>query len=132
MLLSLRRSQEEGWKLGFKAVRGAYMVQERKRAKELGYDCPINDTIEHTHTTYDNVVESAIRANAQGTGTEVMVASHNEDSIVATVKLMAELGIDKANGGVYFGQLLGMRDSVSFGLGGAGYNVFKLVLNGYA
>ena len=125
MLLSLRRSQEEGWKLGFKAVRGAYMVQESKRAREIGYDCPINDTIEHTHVTYDSVVESALRANSKGTGTEVMIASHNEDSIVAAVRLIGELGIDKASGGVYFGQLLGMRDSVSFGLGAAGYNVFK-------
>ena len=93
----------------------------------MGYDSPINDTIEHTHVTYDNVVESALRANANGTGTEVMIASHNEDSIVVALELMNKLGIQKESGGVYFGQLLGMRDSVSFGLGAAGYNVFKWV-----
>ena len=60
-------------------------------------------------------------------GAEVMVATHNQGSIEATVRLMGEMGIEPPRGaGVFFGQLLGMADHLTFTLGRAGYRVRPL------
>lgn len=57
-------------------------------------------------------------------GAEVMVATHNQGSIEHTVRLMAEMGIQPPDAsGVFFGQLLGMADQLSFTLGRGGYRV---------
>lgn len=58
---------------------------------------------------------------------EVLVASHNESTVKYVTRLMDELSIPRAGGGVYFGQLLGMCDHVSFSLGHCGYSVYKYV-----
>lgn len=107
-----------------KLVRGAYMVQERKRARDKGYVDPIHDTIEDTHANYDAQVSKLLRNNNLAS---FMVASHNEKSVVNTVQQMQDIGISRATGGVYFGQLLGMCDHVSYTLGANAYKVFKYV-----
>jgi proline dehydrogenase len=56
-----------------------------------------------------------------------MVASHNQTSIERTVAGMAQRGLSPGGSGVYFGQLLGMSDNLSFTLGHAGYEVYKYV-----
>lgn len=56
-----------------------------------------------------------------------MVASHNQGSIERSVAGMAQRGLSPAGSGVYFGQLLGMSDNLSFTLGHAGYEVYKYV-----
>lgn len=50
-----------------------------------------------------------------------MVATHNRASIEHCIELMNSLGVPKQGGGVYFGQLLGMSDFLSFPLGAAGF-----------
>lgn len=57
----------------------------------------------------------------------IMVASHNRRSIETTTALMNELDVPRAGGNVYFGQLLGMSDRLSFPLGRAGYEVYKYI-----
>ena len=49
----LRRADAEGWKFGAKTVRGAYMVVERARAAERGYESPIWDSLQETHNNYN-------------------------------------------------------------------------------
>ena len=56
-----------------------------------------------------------------------MIASHNETSILSVVQRMHDLGIPRSGGGVAFGQLLGMCDHVTYGLGARGYDAFKYV-----
>jgi proline dehydrogenase len=63
-------------------------------------------------------------------GAEVMIASHNQSSVERAVALMHERGLDHREVGVYFGQLLGMADPLSFVLGASGYRV--RALNGSA
>jgi len=58
---------------------------------------------------------------------QFLFATHNEDSVRYAVDKMDALGIPRSGGGVYFGQLLGMCDPVSFALGAAGYEVFKYI-----
>lgn len=119
----LERSRREDFWFAGKLVRGAYMVQERARALDMGYEDPILPNIQATHANYDACVESVLDAIDRA---NVMIASHNESSIVSTVQSMASRGIPK-DGGVYFGQLLGMSDHITYTLGGAGYNAYKYV-----
>jgi proline dehydrogenase len=122
--IDLERARREKFRFACKLVRGAYMVQERKRAKDMGYLDPIHESIEHTHANYDAQVTKLLQNN---TLASFMVASHNEGSVEKTVENLAELGIDRATGGVFFGQLLGMCDHVSYTLGAEQFKVFKYV-----
>ncbi|TDH74439.1 hypothetical protein CCR75_006351 [Bremia lactucae] len=122
--IDLERARREKFRFAAKLVRGAYMVQERKRAREMGYADPIHDTIEETHETYDGQVAKLLQHNQLAS---FMVATHNEKSVVKTVQEMQDAGICRTTGGVYFGQLLGMCDHVSYTLGANAYKVFKYV-----
>lgn len=122
--IDLERARRENFRFACKLVRGAYMVQERKRAIDLNYPDPIHNSMEDTHNNYNAQVAKLLNNNAISS---FMVASHNEDSVKETVKLMDKLNIDRRTGGVYFGQLLGMCDHISYTLGGEKYRVFKYV-----
>ncbi|KAF4039124.1 Proline dehydrogenase [Phytophthora infestans] len=122
--IDLERARREKFRFAAKLVRGAYMVQERKRARDKGYADPIHDSIEDTHTNYNAQVTKLLHNNNLAS---FMVASHNEQSVVNTVQQMQDIGISRATGGVYFGQLLGMCDHVSYTLGANAYKVFKYV-----
>ncbi|KAM3939519.1 proline dehydrogenase 1, mitochondrial isoform 2-T2 [Leptodactylus fuscus] len=120
-------SRREGWHFGAKLVRGAYMQQERSRAEEVGYEDPINPTYEKTNEMYHRCLDYVLEEIRHNRKANVMVASHNEDTIKFTLKRMNELGIYPEDKKVYFGQLLGMCDQISFPLGQAGYPVYKYV-----
>lgn len=124
--MDVKRSERYSFHLGAKLVRGAYMEHERERSKKLKYPCPIHDTAEDTHQCYDDVVEYLLRYRWQhGSGTEIMVATHNQESIGKAIALMKQFGLEPEDSSVYFAQLFGMRDNISFPLGSNGYNVFK-------
>lgn len=120
-------SRREGWHFGAKLVRGAYMQQERDRAAEVGYEDPINPTYEKTNEMYHRCLDYVLEEIRHNRKANVMVASHNEDTVKFTLKRMNELGIYPEENKVYFGQLLGMCDQISFPLGQAGYPVYKYV-----
>lgn len=115
-----------GFHFGAKIVRGAYMAQERNRAADMGYDDPIHDTYEDTCAMYDDVVYTVLQ-KVRSTPAEVMVASHNEESIQFVIQRMKEFGIAQDSGKVSFGQLYGMCDQVSYLLGQQGFSVYKSV-----
>jgi len=117
------RSQREGFKFAAKVVRGAYMFQERDRAAELGYKDPIQPSLAQTHSNYNAIVRKLI-AEVPTSKCRLMIASHNEKSIKSTVEQMGELGITE---NVYFGQLLGMCDHVTYALGRNNFKVNKYV-----
>jgi proline dehydrogenase len=102
------------------------MVHERERAKKLGYDSPIHDTAQDTHRCYNEVVELLLRHRMQhGPGVEMMIATHNKESIEKAVSLMNEIGLYPNDATVHFAQLYGMSDNLTFTLGNSGYNAFK-------
>ena len=124
----IERSEREGWHFACKLVRGAYMVLERDRADEQGYESPIHDTIENTHACYNGAMRMVLGRDAVREGrskANMLVASHNQGSIELALKLMSESGISRSTGGVYFGQLLGMADHLTFSLGNSGYLAYK-------
>uniref|UniRef100_A0A6Q2Y442 Proline dehydrogenase n=1 Tax=Esox lucius TaxID=8010 RepID=A0A6Q2Y442_ESOLU len=120
-------SRREGWYFGAKLVRGAYMYQERSRAKEIGYEDPINPDYEATNRMYHKCLEFVLEEINQNRKANVMVASHNEDTVKFTLEKMNEMGLCPTENKVYFGQLLGMCDQISFPLGQAGFPVYKYV-----
>lgn len=116
------RAKAEGFHIGMKVVRGAYMEKENKRAAELGYPSPICISKEATDINYND----AIHYMAEHIDTMAIFAgTHNEDSSYKLMKLMAKAGIAKEDKRVWFGQLYGMSDNISFNLAANGYNVAK-------
>lgn len=130
LMLDMERANHEGFRFGAKLVRGAYMHLERQRADDRGYPSPILDTIEETHENYNRCVDEVIK-RVRTEGAEVMVATHNQASIEHAVATMARLGMDPHGSGVYFGQLLGMADHLSYTLGGHNYNAFIRAVRPY-
>uniref|UniRef100_A0A4X2LS93 Proline dehydrogenase n=1 Tax=Vombatus ursinus TaxID=29139 RepID=A0A4X2LS93_VOMUR len=125
--LDVELARREGWCFGAKLVRGAYMTQERERAAEVGYEDPINPTYKATNEMYHRCLSHILEEIKLNSRASVMVASHNEDSVRFTIQRMEELGLHPAEKKVYFGQLLGMCDQISFPLGQAGFPVYKYV-----
>ncbi|KAL0625890.1 Proline dehydrogenase 1, mitochondrial [Plecturocebus cupreus] len=125
--LDMELARREGWCFGAKLVRGAYMAQERARAAEIGCEDPINPTYEATNAMYHRCLDYVLEELKHNAKAEVMVATHNEDSVHFTLRRMEELCLHPTDHQVYFGQLLGMCDQISFPLGQAGYPAYKYV-----
>lgn len=121
---SFERAQAEGYHLGAKLVRGAYMEKERERAMAKGYPSPIQPTKEKTDEDYDSALRFCIEHIDK---MAVCAGTHNEASSGLLVKLLKEKGIQTNDTRVYFSQLLGMSDHISFNLSLNGYNVSKYV-----
>ena len=110
--------------LGFKLVRGAYMEKERARAIEFGYQDPIQPNKESTDRDYNEALKCCIENSDK---VSICAGTHNENSSMLGVQIMAENGLDKTDTRVYFSQLLGMSDHISFNLSHSKYNVAKYV-----
>ncbi|MBV1861964.1 MAG: proline dehydrogenase family protein [Nannocystaceae bacterium] len=117
-------ARDTAFLLGAKLVRGAYMEKERDRAEEKGYPSPIQPDKASTDRDFD----AALALCAQHIEhMAVCVGTHNERSSAKMTELMAEHGIEKSDPRVYFAQLLGMSEHISFNLAAHGYNVAKYV-----
>lgn len=117
-------SIEKGYLLGAKLVRGAYMEKERERAEEKKYKSPIQPTKEASDRDYND----ALRFCAERIENVGLVSgSHNEKSNILLTELISKFGIKANDDRVYFAQLYGMSDNISYNLANAGYNVVKYV-----
>lgn len=120
----IERCRRSGVLFGAKLVRGAYLVAEKQRAIEKGLPSPIHNSLQDTHDSYhknlDYMLERHTRCN-------VMIASHNQTSVERAIELMQTYGIKPEDEKVYFGQLLGMADHLTFTLGAHGYKAYKYV-----
>jgi len=126
--MDVERSERFSYHFGAKLVRGAYMESEKASAAMLHYPSPIHETVEDTHMCYNDSVEFLMRKSVESNREiEVMCATHNENSIQLAIQLMGELGIAKDSHSVYFGQLFGMSDNLTFNLGKHGYRTYKYV-----
>jgi proline dehydrogenase len=117
-------AQHEGFILAAKLVRGAYLEKERKRAAKLGYPSPIQPDKRSTDNDYHEALRFCISHIDQ---LALVVGTHNEQSCTLMVELMIEKGIAPGHPRVYFSQLLGMSDHLSFNLAMAGFNNVKYV-----
>ena len=128
MLENLKVASEMGRKRGYyvgaKLVRGAYMEKERERAEEKGYQDPIMPDKESTDRQYDDALRYCVE-NIDNI--ELCSGSHNENSNYLLTELILKHNLAKDDKRIYFAQLFGMSDHISFNLANAGYNVVKYV-----
>jgi len=113
---------EGNYFLGAKFVRGAYMEKERLRASKLGYPSPIQPDKEHTDHDYNAALKFCIDNIDR---ISIFNGTHNENSSQYLANLMEEKGLSKNDPRIWFSQLFGMSDHISFNLAHAGYNVAK-------
>ncbi|MEO1255443.1 MAG: proline dehydrogenase family protein, partial [Bacteroidota bacterium] len=118
------QAEHDGYHLGVKLVRGAYMEKERDRAEEMGYESPIHTTKEGVDKDYDEALRYCMQ-NISHIG--ICAGTHNEHSSNLLAQLMSEQGIENNDNRIFFAQLLGMSDNISFKLANMGYNVAKYV-----
>ena len=128
MLARLKKAKEaasqKGYLLGAKLVRGAYMEKEAERAEKYGYPSPIQPSKAATDKDYNAGVEFCIENKDI---VFLMSGSHNENSNYLVAELMNKYGVDPKSDKVFFAQLYGMSDNISFNLAKAGYRVVKYV-----
>tara|TARA_B100001287_G_scaffold275587_1_gene283640 strand:+ start:8902 stop:10068 length:1167 start_codon:yes stop_codon:yes gene_type:complete len=110
--------------LGLKLVRGAYMEKEREVAKLLNYPDPIHKTKKDTDNSYNSALKYCLQHLSF---LSICAGSHNELSSILLCDLMKEHNISNNDKRIYFAQLLGMSDHISFNLAKNGYNVAKYV-----
>ena len=115
---------EEKFFVGLKLVRGAYHEQEIERAKEKGYNCPVHTIKENTDIDYNKALTLCIE-NIDFVS--VCAGTHNEESSALLVELLNKHNISKDDKRVYFSQLLGMSDHISYNAAKEGFNVVKYV-----
>ena len=117
-------SLSNNYKFGVKLVRGAYMEKERSRAKEFNYSSPIHVSKKETDNEFDSSVEYCINKIDH---ISILIGSHNEKSCIKLMKLLNSKKLSKNDKRVWFSQLYGMSDNISFTLANLGYNVIKLI-----
>ncbi len=110
--------------LGYKLVRGAYMEKENDRAEDKGYISPICESKAATDINFNNGL-LYILDNLDCMS--LFAGTHNEESSYLLMQLMSEKGITNSDKRIWFGQLYGMSDHISFNLADKGYNVAKYI-----
>lgn len=118
------KAKKEGYFLGAKLVRGAYMEKERERAEKMNYPSPIHPDKSSTDKAYNDALQFCVE-NIDNIS--ICAGTHNEYSSQFLADLMEKNGIQKNDKRIYFSQLLGMSDHISFNLAREGYNVVKYV-----
>ncbi|CDF79171.1 carbapenem antibiotics biosynthesis protein carD [Formosa agariphila KMM 3901] len=117
-------AKTEGFFLGYKLVRGAYMEKENERAEKKGYASPICESKAATDSNFNAGVSYMLDHLDD---MSIFNGTHNEYSSYFLMDLMKEKGIENSDKRVWFGQLYGMSDHISFNLSNLGYNVAKYV-----
>ena len=117
-----KKSIENNFQIGIKLVRGAYIEKENRRAKKYSYKSPI---CESKHATDTNFNEGANFILSNLDNFSLFCGSHNEKSIYNILDIMRESKMQNNNPKIWFGQLYGMSDNISFNLAEEGYNVIK-------
>jgi len=117
-----QRAKTQGFHVGMKLVRGAYMEKEIKRAQEKGYKNPICENKTATDSNFDQAVFYMLEHIKE---MAVFSGTHNEKSTYKLMQLIKEKGLDPNDKRIWSGQLYGMSDHISFNLAHYGYNVAK-------
>lgn len=119
-----KRAVEGGFVFGVKLVRGAYMEKERERAAQMGYPSPIQPDKAASDRDYDLAVDFCLE-NLDVIS--LFAGTHNADSSYALCEKMQKMGLENNDSRIYFSQLLGMSDQITFNLAAHGYNIAKYV-----
>lgn len=116
------QSIEEQFFVGIKIVRGAYIEKERERAARMGYEDPIQGNKEATDRDFNAAIEFCLN---HADRIALCCGTHNEESSQLLVETMKKHQMANDDPRIYFSQLLGMSDHISFNLSKENYNVAK-------
>ncbi|MEC8831955.1 MAG: proline dehydrogenase family protein, partial [Bacteroidota bacterium] len=115
---------DEGFKIGAKVVRGAYMEKENERAEDKGYESPICKNKSHTDENFNASLDFMMEHLEHFI---IFSGTHNEQSSFRLIDLMEKYGLATNDQRVWFGQLFGMSDHITYNLAAEGYNAVKYV-----
>jgi proline dehydrogenase len=119
-----RTAHSDGYILAVKLVRGAYMEKERERADEMGYESPVHPDKKGTDRDYNAALEYCIDHLSD---VAFVAGTHNERSTHLLAQMMHQRGLSHDHPQIFFSQLYGMGDNLSYILAKSGYNVSKYV-----
>ena len=114
----------DGVIFGLKLVRGAYMEKERNLAVSMNIESPICDTKNETDKNFNSGLDFVFNNFER---ISFICASHNEDSILKVISMMELKNLKSNDSSVWFGQLYGMSDNISFNLASKNFNTFKIL-----
>ena len=117
-----QRAKERGYKIGMKLVRGAYMEKERERAEDMNYEDPICSDKKSTDQNFNRVLTYMFEHLED---MAIFNGTHNEESSYLMMDLIEKSEHSKKDPRLWFGQLFGMSDNISFNLADQGFNVAK-------
>lgn len=120
----VEQAAQAGYFVGAKLVRGAYMEKETRVAQQRGYQNPINPSKQATDELYDEALRYSVQHLDR---LAICAGTHNEASSQLLTELLAEAGLAPGDERVWFAQLYGMSDNLSYNLAHAGYNTAKYV-----
>ncbi len=121
---NLELAKKEKFYLGVKLVRGAYMEKERKRAIVHNYTSPIHNSKDNTDEEFNKSLMFCVKNINK---VSLWVGSHNENSCLKLMEMMKDNNISKDDQRIWFSQLYGMSDNISYTLSSLKYNVVKLI-----
>ena len=116
------RAKSNGFFIGMKLVRGAYMEKENARAENQGYPTPICVSKQATDDNYNTAVDYMMKHIDH---MAIFAGTHNEESSYKLMEMQQANGIAKDDKRIWYGQLYGMSDNISYNLASHGYNVAK-------
>lgn len=114
----------ENFKVGLKVVRGAYMEKENERAKEQGYKSPICRSKQVTDENFDEAISYMMNHLDK---MSIFAGTHNEESCLKLISQMKDKDLNASHANIWFGQLYGMSDHITYNLTAEGYNAAKYV-----
>src|SRR5574343_615724 len=120
----IENAKETNTKLGVKLVRGAYVEKEREYAKLKGIESPVFENKEYTDKAFNEAVEICLIEHEI---VNTCLATHNQLSVEKAIDLIQKLKIEDHYNKVYFSQLFGMSDNLTFNLAQGKYNASKYV-----
>ena len=109
---------------GLKLVRGAYMEKERNLASSMNIESPICESKQDTDNNFNSGLDFVFKNLKR---ISFVCASHNEDSIFKVMEMMKTYKLNTNDNNIWFGQLYGMSDNISFNLASNNYNTFKIL-----
>ena len=120
----IKQAKEKKFKIGLKIVRGAYHEKEIQRSKTKNYKCPVHIKKSQTDLDYNKAIEICLENISI---ISICAGTHNENSTLHLVNLMSRFNIKNTDHRIYFSQLLGMSDHISYNLSKEGFNTSKYV-----
>jgi proline dehydrogenase len=115
-------SKQNDFEIGIKLVRGAYIEKENIRAKKLNHKTPICESKKASDDNFNSGVKFII-SNLDKFN--LFCGTHNEESIYKIINMIDQMGIERSSDKIWFGQLFGMSDHITFNLANENYNVVK-------